>query len=97
MRQFSPRDKDKTAYIYSSTTKNTKLAIFIHGFNGNFLTTWGKLPDMLYQHADSDKDLAQWDYLFMGYDTGNVETYLDIAQLICSQWNLASAGKLPYQ
>jgi pimeloyl-ACP methyl ester carboxylesterase len=72
------------------------LAIFVHGFLGDHLTTWGQLPTMLEQNAHQDAVLARWDFLFMGYATRQIASYLDIARLIATQWDLAANGKPPF-
>jgi hypothetical protein len=72
------------------------LAVFVHGFLGDHLTTWGRLPRMLADHAQSDPVLAAWDFLFMGYATRKVSSYLDIARLIATQWEKAASGKPPF-
>jgi len=96
MREFQDRSGESWALIKRQDTDNTKLAIFIHGFLGSHLTTWGNLPTLIRNHADSDSISAEWDYVFLGYDTRNVETYLDIAELICSEWNKARTASRPY-
>ena len=98
MREYLNRSKEHWALIRrSNDLPNTSLAIFVHGFRGNYLSTWGKIPELLEKHADSDRDLANWDFLFMGYSTSDVETYLDIASLICTNWRRAAAGESPYR
>ena len=77
--------------------KGRSLAIFIHGFLGDYLTTWGRLPEMLQKNAPNEAQLANWDFLFMGYATRKIESYLDIARLIASQWERAAAGKPPFE
>src|SRR5882724_1151045 len=72
------------------------IAIFVHGFLGDHLTTWGRLPEMLLEHAQADTALAGWDFLFLGYPTRKVTTYLDIARLIATQWERASNGRPPF-
>jgi pimeloyl-ACP methyl ester carboxylesterase len=72
------------------------LAIFIHGFLGDHLTTWGRLPEMLREHALSEPHLALWDFLFLGYSTRQIASYLDIARLIATQWEKAATGKVPF-
>lgn len=73
------------------------LAIFVHGFWGDYLTTWGRLPGLLYEHAQSEPALANWDFLFLGYSTRKVATYLDIAHLIATQWEKAVNGRSPFE
>jgi pimeloyl-ACP methyl ester carboxylesterase len=72
------------------------LAIFVHGFLGDHLTTWGRLPEMLREHAPNEPLLVDWDFLFLGYVTRQIVSYLDIARLIATQWEKAAAGKLPF-
>ena len=72
------------------------LALFVHGFLGDHVTTWGRLPEMLCEHALSEPKLADWDYLFLGYPTREVVSYLDIARRIATQWTKASTGKEPF-
>jgi hypothetical protein len=74
MREFQPRAKEKWALLRRSDAANTGLAMFVHGFRGNYLRTWGALSDFLEQRADADPVLAGWDYVFVGYDTGEVKT-----------------------
>jgi hypothetical protein len=96
MRQFHNRAKEKWAFLRRTGTANNRLAIFVHGFRGNYLRTWGALPEFLEQHADSDSILSTWDYVFIGYETGHVKTYLDISSLICGESRRAVAGEPPY-
>jgi hypothetical protein len=44
MRDFLNRNNEQFALIRRDDgTSNTRLAIFVHGFRGNYLTTWGKM------------------------------------------------------
>ena len=70
------------------------LAIFIHGFLGDHVTTWGRLPEMLRENAPSEPLLDSWDFLFLGYSTRQIVSYLDIAHIIATQWTVAAAGKV---
>jgi hypothetical protein len=72
------------------------LAIFVHGFLGNYLDTWGILPDKLQEHAPNEPVLANWDFLFLGYSTRKVASYLDIARKIATYWNKAVLGEPPF-
>jgi hypothetical protein len=76
--------------------KGRSLAIFVHGFRGNYLTTWGRLPEFLCDYASNDPVLKHWDFLFMGYATRQVASYLDIASLIATQWAKAASGTPPF-
>src|SRR5688572_2122754 len=95
MRHLRDRNKEHWAFLPNESQANTKIAIFVHGFIGSYIGTWGALPALLAEKADSGPPFAEWDYLFMGYDTSNPETYIDIARLICSKWDDAASGALP--
>ncbi|HEX8350070.1 MAG TPA: hypothetical protein VF598_08905 [Hymenobacter sp.] len=96
MREFQNRPKEQWAFLRRSTP-NVKLAIFIHGFYGNYLSTWGKIPALLKQHADADPICAEWDFLFIGYTTSTIQTYLDIAALLATEWRKARHGVAPFR
>jgi hypothetical protein len=72
------------------------LAIFVHGFRGGYLTTWGRLAEMLRLYADEDARFSSWDYLFIGYDSRRIHTYLDISTHILRHWGLAANGQRPF-
>lgn len=98
MRELLSRTNERWALIRrSDQPPNTKLAIFVHGFRGNYLATWGRIPELLQNRADDDPDLRAWDYLFVGYATRDICTYLDIAALICTAWRRAEAGEAPHR
>lgn len=94
---FSDRQKERWALLQRpKEAVGDSLAIFVHGFLGDHLTTWGRLPELLRDHALDEPKLAAWDYLFFGYPTRNIETYLDMAELIATQWGNASQGRPPF-
>jgi pimeloyl-ACP methyl ester carboxylesterase len=95
MRTLRDRQHEKWAFLPSEVRGNTHLALFVHGFWGGYLSTWGRLPDLLTEHADAHQPFSGWDYLFVGFDTGNVKTFLDVAHIICSRWMDAARGALP--
>lgn len=95
-RKFFDRQKELWAYVRRSDTANTKLVIFVHGFWGSYLSTWGELANFLTHHADADNRLATRDYLFVGYETYSIDTYMAIAGLVGSQWKKASTGQPPF-
>jgi pimeloyl-ACP methyl ester carboxylesterase len=95
-RALFDRQKERWAYIRREDAANTRLVIFIHGFRGSYLTTWGDLNTYLQQHADTDNTLAEWDYLFLGYETATIGSYLEIADIITSQWRKASTREPPF-
>jgi pimeloyl-ACP methyl ester carboxylesterase len=97
VRELLNRTKEQWALIRrDGAAPNQRLAIFVHGFRGNYLLTWGKIPELLEERADSDAALAAWDFLFLGYSTRDVATYLDIAALISTAWRRAAAGEAPH-
>jgi hypothetical protein len=97
VRELISRVEEQWALVRAAPIpSNTRLALFVHGFAGNYLNTWGHIPDFLKEKCDSDPILRQWDYFFLGYDTRNVDTYLDIAGLIATIWLRASDSSAPY-
>ena len=96
MREFDNRTGEQWALL-RRTSPNVKLAIFVHGFYGDYLATWGKISDLLRTHADTDTVCTEWDFLFLGYSTSTVETYLDIAAVIATQWQRARHGHAPFR
>lgn len=96
MREFENLASEQWAFL-QRTSPNVKLAIFIHGFYGNYLHTWGKIPELLRTHADTDGVCTEWDFLFIGYNTDTVETYLDIAGVLATQWQKARHGLAPFR
>jgi pimeloyl-ACP methyl ester carboxylesterase len=96
MRSPDDRQKEKWCLI-SASTPNKKLAIFIHGYRGNYLTTWGRLSALLKVNADNDPIFNEWDFLFLGYSTLDVKTYLSISDLIGTQIDNARNARLPFK
>jgi pimeloyl-ACP methyl ester carboxylesterase len=96
MRAFENRSDELLAYFPRQDRTNSKLAVFIHGFLGEYLSTWGALPDLLHQNADSTEPFAAWDYVFLGYRTRHTKGYLDISDLLLTQLRRASDGGRPY-
>jgi hypothetical protein len=95
-REFFDRQKERWAYVRRSDRANEKLVIFVHGFRGSYLSTWGELANFLTQHADADQKLAAWDYVFVGYETYSIDTYMAIAEIVGSQWKKASTRQPPF-
>lgn len=96
-RELVHREDQHFAYVRKKDgTPNTGLVIFVHGFRGSYLSTWGQLSDFLEQHADSDEKLEKWDYLFLGYRTYSIDTFLEIARIVSSQWDKASKKNSPF-
>lgn len=94
MRIIRPRPDD-LALLASDKFANVRLAVFVHGFKGSHLGTWGRLPELLAVNADRDATLRDWDFLFVGYDTARVSSFLDIAHIICTRVGHGMQGQLP--
>lgn len=63
--EFIEDSTGKKALFKSRSKANKNLVVFIHGFTGNYLSTWGSLPDLL----TSDPRLMHNDFLFWGYSS----------------------------
>lgn len=96
-RELLDRQKALWAHVRRTDVANQKLVIFIHGFRGTYLSTWGRLSDFLKQHADAHPVLQEWDYLFLGYETYSIKNFLDIGNIVGSQWKLASTHSPPFE
>jgi Putative serine esterase (DUF676) len=97
MREMTDRPKEHLALIWRKDRDLVNLAIFVHGFRGNYWTTWGGLGNLLQTEADTQPVFEDWDYLFLGYKTSQMTTYLDIAQFIWTEWRKATRGDAPYE
>jgi hypothetical protein len=95
MRQLVNRSLQRWAYISRTDKPSSQIAFFLHGFVGNYLTTWGSIPQLLQTSADQHPPCDQWDYVFVGFDTKNVLSFLDVAAFVWSEWARASEGKNP--
>jgi hypothetical protein len=95
-RAFNDRQRERWAFIRRTDVRNARLVIFIHGFRGSYLSTWGQLANFLTYHSDSHEVLREWDYLFLGYETYSIRSYLEIAGIMSSQWKRASSGEPPF-
>jgi pimeloyl-ACP methyl ester carboxylesterase len=91
------RPKEQLALLHHPSRANSKLAIFVHGFQGNYLSTWGSLPDLLKDGALQDTVFGSWDFLFLGYKTTSIDSFLDIADRIFTEWDAAAQGIGIYQ
>jgi pimeloyl-ACP methyl ester carboxylesterase len=96
MRELLNRSNDRWALLRRADAENQHLAVFVHGFFGNYLATWGRFPDLLNKYADGDQIFSQWDYLFIGYETQSIRSYLDIADRIFGECARANIGDRPY-
>lgn len=96
MYELSNRSNEQWAFLSRKDLPNSRLAVFIRGFLGNYLKTWGDLPDLIQKNAAQDADFSQWDFLFLGYSTKAVASYLDISALVFTEWQKASRGDAPY-
>jgi len=95
-RGFFSSTQQLRAFFFSQTQDNHQLAVFVHGFAGNYLSTWGLIPHLLWTGADTDAILRNWDFLFIGYETRKIHTYLDIAERIGTEWGYCFSGSPPY-
>ena len=95
-RRLIDREASHWALVDRTDRQNSRLAIFVHGFRGSYLGTWGRLSEHLRLHADADAKLSQWDYMFIGYETATIGNYLKIADIIASQWVNAKGGDFPF-
>jgi hypothetical protein len=96
MRSFFDRPAQQWHLVRRTDSQNTSLAIFVHGFRGNYLTTWGNLATCLSQRSDAHPIFTNWDYLFLGYDSATIGNLLLIAAIIRTQWEEAAAGDPPF-
>lgn len=55
----------KKALLKNKNFDNKNLAVFVHGFNGDYLSTWGNFPQLLM----SDPKLSSYDFMFWGYSS----------------------------
>lgn len=96
-REFLDRTNEHWAYIVRRGRPAANLAFFLHGYTGDYLGTWGRLPQMLHEEADEHPPLDDWDYVFLGYRTRSVECCLDIARRLATKLAKAHAGDSPYR
>lgn len=96
-RSFFDRQREKWAFVQRDDLVNTKLAIFVHGWRGGYLSTWGDLAYYLVTHADLNPVLGRWDYFFVGYETYSLNSLLDIARIVATKWKTAARGRPPFQ
>jgi pimeloyl-ACP methyl ester carboxylesterase len=54
------------SYKFLRPTRNIDAVVFVHGFNGHLVESWGRFPELL----DTDPDLPAMDILLLGYPTG---------------------------
>lgn len=95
-RRVEDGQEEKLFFIQRMDKKNTKLVIFVHGWRGDHLSTWGDLAFYLNRHADQKKVLRDWDYLFLGYETHSIRSLVDIAGLIATRWEDAATARAPF-
>ena len=96
-REMQNRANEKWAYLPAIPHgRNRKLAVFIHGFGGGYLDTWGNLGELLSERADQRSPFSGWDYLFIGYSTFDIKSYLQISERISTELAIAVTGGAPY-
>jgi pimeloyl-ACP methyl ester carboxylesterase len=84
--------EERWALLKRAQPENDRLTIFVHGYDGTYLGTWGNLPQLLHDNADEDSVLRKWDFLFMGYNHRTLSTFIDIADRIRDEWERAENG-----
>jgi|GEM_PF-4091944 len=91
-------DPDDNLYAFvTGGEQRSKLVIFIHGFDGDYIGTWGDLPYVLKEFADTQTILLNWDYLFIGFETVWLRSSVRIADEL-SQWiDDALVGEDPFE
>jgi hypothetical protein len=98
-REFRNRVNERWLYVPRGDRTNSRLAIFVHGYMGGYISTWEQLPDLLRDEADNQPIFRDWDYLFLGYRTvrpGAVTTFKDIADIVVTHWRNAIQGSGPF-
>jgi len=63
---------NKKGLLKNKNNKNKNLVVFVHGFTGNYLSTWDNFPTLL----TNNPRLRDFDFLFWGY-TSNLITSRD--------------------
>ncbi len=56
---------------------NTKIVIFVHGFTGDYLSTWSEFPNLIVE----DNDLNHFDILMWGYPSNKLAPNPKISQV----------------
>ena len=87
--------KGKMGTVAAVRCRQYKLGNVCPRFSRQYLRTWGALSEFLNSARMPTRFWRGWDYVFIGYDTGDVKTYLDISALICGAWRRAAAGDPP--
>jgi triacylglycerol esterase/lipase EstA (alpha/beta hydrolase family) len=95
MYAWTNRVTDLFALQQRSDTPNDSLCILVHGFRGTYLGTWGKLPEVIRTSRKTDI-LHGWDYCYVGYETWQIATFLDIAERVGQRVTQARAGQAPF-
>src|ERR1700730_7713124 len=90
------RQDGKRTFVERTDRANKRLAIFVHGWRGGHLSTWGDLSKYLEHHAHEKRVLEDWDYLFVGYKTYSLRSLLSIARILAGEWTDAVQGGPPF-
>lgn len=70
---------------------NKKLMVFVHGFYGDCMSTWGDLPRLLLQ----DEDLSKVDFCFLGYKS-TVADVPTLGRYLSHVFRKAADGQEPF-
>jgi len=60
------RQLHRIGFLRPDGKPRPNLLVFVHGFTGSILSTWGRFPELLAE----DPDWEDWDLSFFGYRTG---------------------------
>jgi hypothetical protein len=88
------RASERFCSIWSSYASNSRVALFVHGLNGNYLKSWGNLRAIL--EKSTDPVLMSWDYAFIGYNTPSLRSACDVTSVIERRVHQASAADDPF-
>jgi uncharacterized alpha/beta hydrolase family protein len=80
-------DSSKKRGLFRNKYRNNKnLAVFVHGFTGNYLSTWGNFSKLLI----NDVKLSSCDFLFWGYSSNFIlpreESFVDNVKQLFTQF-----------
>jgi len=79
--------------IASTSQRNGRLAVFVHGLGQQHLNAWGSLPEFLERSAAEQSPFSAWDYFFFGYDSKRDANFLELCQLLNTELANAARGR----
>jgi len=63
----------RNVHFYKSKSKEKSAILFVHGFRGEVISTWGKTSEYL----SHEEELRNWDLIFLGYNSGLLPNFVD--------------------